>query len=82
MIKPLFNNVIVEPIKKEECSKSGLIVNSFQESTLKGKVIAIGSNCTEVKIGDIVSYEYSISNIELDKKYDVVREDNIFCIYD
>jgi chaperonin GroES len=57
-IKPLFDNVIVEPKKEEEKSKTGIVLSTTnEEQTLTGKVLAVGKDVeNDIKVGDFVVY--------------------------
>ena len=92
MLKPLANHVVVEPIEEPVATQSGIILPDTieKEKTLRGRIVAVGSGRvsetgvripTDVKIGDIILYEYSTSEVKIDnKKYSIVREENIIAI--
>jgi chaperonin GroES len=93
MLKPLADYIVLEPIKEEMTTESGLVLpeTAEQEKSQKGKVIAVGPGKlndkgeripVEVKIGDIVLFhQYGPSEIKIDKKeYLVAKEDDIIAI--
>ncbi|HOM33301.1 MAG TPA: co-chaperone GroES [Candidatus Paceibacterota bacterium] len=93
MLKPLADYIVLEPIKEETTTESGLVLpeTTEQEKSQKGKVIAVGPGKlndkgeripVEVKIGDIVLFhQYGPSEIKIDKKeYLVAKEDDIVAI--
>jgi len=92
MLKPLANHVVVEPIEEPVATQSGIILPDTieKDKTLRGKIIAVGSGRVsetgvripmDVKVGDIILYEYSTSEVKIDnKRYSIVREENIIAI--
>jgi chaperonin GroES len=92
MLKPLLNHVVVEPIEEVAATKSGIILPETIEKdrTLKGRVVSVGAGRIDergnripmdVKVGDVILYEYSTSEVKIDeKKYAVVKEENIIAI--
>ncbi len=93
MLKPLSDYIVLEPVKEEMTTESGLVLpeTAEQEKSQKGKVIAVGPGKlndkgeripVEVKIGDIVLFhQYGPSEIKIDKKeYLVAKEDDIIAI--
>ncbi len=66
-IKPLFDNVLVEPLEKETTLPSGIVIpDSAKEKPQEGKIAAVGKGKTDaegklvemvVKKGDIVMYK-------------------------
>jgi len=92
MLKPLLNHVVVEPIEEVAATKSGIILPETIEKdrTLKGRIVSVGAGRVDergnripmdVKVGDVILYEYSTSEVKIDeKKYAVVKEENIIAI--
>ena len=91
MIKPLSDNVVLEPLKEEK--KKGSIIlpdNIEKEWSEIGKVIAVGAGKLEngkripmeVKKGDVVFYrKYSEHKIKIkDKEFIVVKGEDILAI--
>ena len=92
-LKPLFNNVIVKPLKNEEVTKSGIVLPDTidKEKPEKGEVIAIGSGKVldngetlkmSVKVGDRVMFKkYSPDEVKIDgEDYLVLSESDIIAI--
>lgn len=78
---PLFSRLIV---KRKELDKVGSIfipTNSQEMKATEGEVIAVGSECDTVKVGDTVFYgRYSGAEIERDKvKYVLMNEEDVLC---
>lgn len=92
-LQPLFNNVIVKPIKQEELTKSGLVLPETRdkERPEKGEVIACGPGKAldngqvlkmSVSVGDQVLFKkYSPDEIKIDdEEYLVLSESDIVAI--
>lgn len=83
-LKPLTNHVVIEPVKPEEKTKSGIVLpNMEEESPEQGRVIAIGSDeKIEVKVGDkVVFSKYGPTKIKVeDKDYLIASQDDILAI--
>ena len=66
-IKPLFDNILIEPLEKETTLPSGIVIpDSAKEKPQEGKVVAVGEGKLDaegkkvdmvVKKGDIVMYK-------------------------
>ncbi len=57
MIKPLGNNVLLQKIKKDNTTKSGIILQTAGvEDTIQAVVVRAAQDVTEVKSGDTVLY--------------------------
>lgn len=66
MLKPLFDQVLIEPKEQEQVSSGGILIpDSAKEKPSQGKVISVGTGMTHdgkevaipVKPGDIVLYK-------------------------
>lgn len=93
-IKPLLDNILIEPTPQKEKTKSGILLLNMTEeenSGQEGKVIAIGPGKKdeagqiipiEVKKGDIVLFtKYSVNEIKVeDKKYLMTEQKYILAI--
>ncbi len=91
-LKPLFNNVIIKAAKKEEVTKSGIVLpDSGQEKPEQGEVVAVGSGKVlengqvvpmAVKVGDKVMFKkYSPDEIKVDgEEFLVLSESDIVAI--
>jgi len=90
-IKPLGNNVLVEPLEREQKLPSGLVIpDSAKEKPQEGKVVAAGPGKTDhgqlvkmtVKVGDRVLYKrFGGDELKIDgKKYLMVTEDDLLAV--
>ena len=92
-IKPLFDKVVVEGLKAEEKTKSGLYLTSAaQEKPATCVVVAVGPGGTidgkeikmQVKVGDkVLLAKYSGTEVKVDdKEYTIIRQNDILAIVD
>ncbi len=92
-IRPLADHVLIEPIKEEEKTKSGILLpaTAEKEKPEQGKVVAMGPGKKdetgkyiplEVKVGDRVLFtKYGPSEIKVDnKEYLIAKEEDILAI--
>jgi len=92
-IRPLADRALIEPMKEEERTKSGIVLpdTAEKERPEQGKVIAVGPGkandegkvvSLSVKKGDIVLFtKYGPNEIKVDgKEYLIAREDDILAI--
>jgi len=92
-IKPLADHILIEPIKEEERTKTGILLpeTAEREHPEQGKVIAIGPGRKtsagkiipmEVKVGDKVLFtKYGPNEIKVDdKEYLIAKEEDILAI--
>ena len=92
-IKPIADHILIEPIKEEEKTKSGILLpeTAEKERPEQGKVIAVGpGRKTEdgkiiplsVKPGQRVLFtKYGPNEIKVgDKKYLIAKEEDILAI--
>ncbi len=94
-IKPLADNILIEPEKEEEKTKSGILLPDTAEKGRpeKGKVIAVGPGKMsssgklipmEVKIGDTVLFtKYGpteIKTVDDKKNYLIAKQDDILAV--
>ena len=92
-IKPLADHILIEPIKEEEKTKSGILLpeTAEKEKPEQGKVIAVGPGRAlssgkrlpiSVKKGDIVLFtKYGPNEIKVDgKEYLIAKEEDILAI--
>lgn len=59
IIKPLGKRVLIQEVKQEEITKSGIVLpgTASKEKPITGEVLAIGNEVSEVKVGEKVIYE-------------------------
>ena len=92
-IKPLSDHILIEPIKEEEKTKSGIFLpdTAQKEKPEQGIVIAVGQGKktddgkivpVSVKSGDKVLFtKYGPNEIKIDgKEYLIAREDDILAV--
>lgn len=92
-LTPLFNNVIVKPLAKEEITKSGIVLPDTidKEKPEKGEIIAVGTGKVldngqtlkmSVKVGDKVMFKkYAPDEIKVDgEDYLVLSESDIIAV--
>lgn len=92
-IRPLSDHILIEPIKVEEKTKSGILLpeTNGKERSEQGTVIAVGSGkITEdgkilpmsVKVGQKVLFtKYGPNEIKIDQKeYLIAKEEDILAI--
>ncbi len=92
-IKPLSDHILIEPIKEEEKTKSGIFLpeTAEKEKSEEGIIIAIGPGKKtddgkiiplSVKPGDKVLFgKYGPSEIKVDgKEYLIAKEDDILAV--
>lgn len=91
-IKPISDHILIEPMKQEEKTKSGILLPDTAEKDKpeQGKVIAVGPGKKhkgervplEVKEGDVVLFtKYGPHEIKVgDKEYLIAREEDILAI--
>jgi len=92
-IKPISDHILIEPIKEEEKTKTGILLpdSAEKEKPEQGKVIAVGPGKKdengkvvplEVKPGDRVLFtKYVPTEIKVeDKDYLIAKEEDILAI--
>ena len=84
-LKPINNTAIIDMLEKEKISTGGIILtrNDPKEIT-KGRVLAIGPNCKDIKEGDIIlpNWNAARKNDINDETFFVISEDEIIAILD
>jgi chaperonin GroES len=92
-IKTLSDHLLIEPIKEDERTKSGILLpeTAEKEKPEKGKIIAVGSGKKtsagkiipiEVKVGDTVLFtKYGPNEFKIgEKEYLIAKEEDILAI--
>lgn len=92
-IRPLSDHIVIEALKEEEKTKSGILLpeTAEKERPERGKVIAVGPGKKteegkrippEVKVGDIVLFtKYGPNEVKIDEKeYLIAKEEDILAI--
>ena len=79
-IQPLADYVVAQQEAAQERTASGLyLVEKSQEKPKVAKVLAVGKNVKEVKVGDKIVYKsYSTTDVKIGKdEYFLVKEEDI-----
>lgn len=92
-IKPISDHILIEPIKEEEKTKTGILLpdTAEKERPEQGKVVAVGPGKKdkkgnryplEVKAGDKVLFtKYGPNEIKVDnKEYLIAKQEDILAI--
>lgn len=91
-IRPMFDNLLIEPLSRETTLPSGIVIpDTAKEKPQEGKVISIGTGKrdedgnkipVEVKVGDIVMYKkWGGNEIKIEgKEYLLVKEEDILAV--
>jgi chaperonin GroES len=92
-IKPLSNHLLIEPVKEEEKTKTGIFLpdTANKEKSEQGKVIAAGPGKMNddgkiipmaVKVGDMVLFsKYGPNEVKVDgKEYLIATENEILAV--
>jgi len=91
-IQPLDDRVLIEPISKEEQTKSGIVLpDTAEEKPEQGRVVAIGPGRIDsngkripmnVEIGDLVLFtKYGPNEVKINnKEYLIAKEEDILAI--
>ena len=87
-VKPLPGYILVEPIKEETKTKSGVILNEDNEKPQHGKVLAVGAKELEqpaewlIKNGQVVLYKkWGGSEVTIeDKEYQFLKYEDVLAI--
>jgi len=88
-VKPLLDNILIEPLEKERKTASGIVIpDSAKEKPQEGKVVAVGPGKfvesgqmvkPAVKVGDLVLYKkWGGNEVKIEgKDYLIVKEEDI-----
>lgn len=93
-LKPLYDNLLIEPEEQETTLPSGIVIpdTATKEKPQKGTVIAAGPGKKdesgkvvplEVKAGDVVMFKkWGGTEVKIDgKEYLLVKEEDILALY-
>lgn len=79
-INPLDDRIVAQQLEAQTKTASGLYLpDSAQEKPKAAKVVAVGKNVKDVKVGDQIIYkEYSATEVKVDSdKYLIVKEEDV-----
>jgi len=91
-LKPLGNNLVVEPLEQEERTRLGIILpETAKEKPQKGVVLAVGPGrrlengqrqAMEVKVGDqVIHAKYGGTTVKIgDREVLILSEDDVLAI--
>lgn len=90
-IKPLGNNVLIQPLEREKKLPSGLVIpDAAKEKPQEGKVVAVGPGKYEdghlikptVKVGNVVLFKrFGGDELKIEgKDYLMVEDDDILAV--
>ncbi|MDP3982118.1 MAG: co-chaperone GroES [bacterium] len=92
-IRPLSDHVVIEPLKREEKTESGILLpeTAEKERPEQGRVVAVGPGKTtdegkimpmQVKEGDIVLFtKYGPNEVKVkEKEYLIAKADDILAV--
>jgi chaperonin GroES len=84
-LKPINNTAIIEMLEKENISSGGIVLtrNDPKEIT-KGRVLAVGPNCKDIKEGDLIlpNWNEARKNDLNNETFFVISEDEIIAVFD
>ena len=79
-INPLDDRIVAQQLEAQTKTASGLYLpDSAQEKPKVAKVVAVGKNVKDVKVGDQIIYkEYSATEVKVESdKYLIVKEEDV-----
>ncbi len=82
-LQPLADRIVMEQLEAEETTASGIVLpGSAQEKPKMAKVIAVGKDVKEVKVGDQVIYKsYGPDEIKVgSQEYLIGKEEDLLAI--
>lgn len=82
-LQPLADRIVLEQLDSEEKTASGIILpDSAKEKPSEGKVLAVGSDVKEVKVGDRVLYsKYGPNEAKVDgKELMIAKEEDVLAV--
>ena len=82
-LQPLADRIVMEQLEAEETTASGIVLpGSAQEKPKMAKVIAVGKDVKEVKVGDQVIYKsYGPDEIKVGaQEYLIGKEEDLLAV--
>lgn len=79
-INPLDDRIVAQQLKAQSKTASGLFLpDSAQEKPKAAKVVAVGKNAKNVKVGDQILYkEYSATEVKVDgEEFLIIKEEDV-----
>ena len=85
MLKPIRKNIVVELLEKEKVTEAGIILTSADPAEVsKGLVLAIGNDCEEIKVGDVILPNWQKAKPTKFEGTDfyIVNEDDVVLVFE
>lgn len=82
-LKPLAGGIVAVREQAETKTASGLYLpDAAKEKPVTAKVVAVGKDVKEVKVGDKVVYkEYSVTELKVDgDEYLIIKEEDVLAV--
>lgn len=82
-LKPLGFKIVVERTQPVEKTAGGIVIpDTAKEKPEQGKVVAVGKDVEEVKIGDVIVFgKFAATEIKVDgKEYLIVRQKEVLAV--
>jgi co-chaperonin GroES (HSP10) len=82
MIKAIKKRCIIERIEAEKVTAGGIVLQHSQEYNPRAKILSVGEQVTEVKVGDVIVLDWR-NTVPLkynDQTYFVTEEGNIWAV--
>lgn len=79
-LKPLADRIVAVREEAETKTASGLYIpEAAKEKSVLAKVVAVGKDVKEVKVGDRIVYkEYSVTELKTDgREYLIIKEEDV-----
>jgi co-chaperonin GroES (HSP10) len=85
MLKPIRKNIVVELLEKEKVTEAGIILTSADPAEVsKGLVLAVGNDCEEIKVGDVILPNWQKARPTKFEGTDfyIVNEDDVVLVFE
>jgi len=82
-LKPLGHKVVVERTQAVDKTAGGIVIpDTAKEKPEQGKVVAVGKDVEEIKVGDVIVFgNFAATEVKADgKEYLVVREKEVLAV--
>jgi len=82
-LKPLGHKIVVERTQAVEKTAGGIVIpDTAKEKPEQGKVIAVGQDVEEIKVGDVIVFgNFAATEVKVDgKEYLIVCEKEVLAV--
>ncbi len=82
-LKPLGHKVVVERTQAVDKTAGGIVIpDTAKEKPEQGKVVAVGKDVEEIKMGDVIIFgNFAATEVKVDgKEYLIVREKEVLAV--